>query len=109
MKASVAAPNSASTSSAACQSTHCTSAPPASGLSMAMSPRPPSARDMTRAPSCGSYRSRTIERPQVTAAAIAAPCKARHAMSQPIDGASADSTLATVYSAMPASRTGRRP
>ena len=50
-----------------------------------------------------------MERPQVTAAAIAAPCNARQEISQPMPGASAASTLASVYSARPASSTGRRP
>ena len=81
MKASVPAPNSASTSSVACQSSCSTRKPPSSGLPAAMKPSPPSARDMTRAPSPGSNRSRTTERPEVTAAAIATPCSARQAIS----------------------------
>ena len=74
-----------------------------------MMPRPESARDITRAPSPGSYRSRTIERPQVTAAAIAAPCSARQTISASMLGAAAPNTLAIVYSARPPSNTGRRP
>ena len=70
---------------------------------------PPSERDITRAPSCGWNRSRTIERPQVTAAPIVAPCSARHTISDSMFCAIAPSTLATVYSAIPTSRTGRRP
>ena len=61
-----------------------------------MKPSPVSAFDITRAPSAGSNRSRTIERPQVTAAAIAAPCSARQTMSAAIVGAAAPATLATV-------------
>ena len=57
------------------------------GLSIATAPRPPSARDITRAPSCGWNRSRTMERPPVTAAAVAAPCTARAAISQWMVGA----------------------
>ena len=71
---SVTAPNTASSSSVARQPKASTIRPPTSGESTAIRPRPVSARDIMRAPAAGSNRSRTIERPQVTAAAMAAPC-----------------------------------
>jgi hypothetical protein len=50
-----------------------------------------------------------MERPQVTAAAIAAPCIARQTTSASMLCAAAPNTLAIVYSESPASSTGRRP
>ena len=66
------------------------------GLSMATAPSPPSARDITRAPSCGWNRSRTMLRPQVTAEAIAAPCNARASTSASMPCATVASRLAAV-------------
>ena len=111
-KPSVTAPNSAVAINVTGQPRHCASSAPMTGLSIAITPRPLRARDSTRAPSCGRYRSRTTLRPQVTAAAMAAPCTARHATSASMLLASALNRLATVYSARPpatpgAGRSGR--
>jgi hypothetical protein len=70
--------------------------PPTGGESTAIRPRPLSARDIIRAPAAGSNRSRRIERPQVTAAAIAAPCSARQAISVSMLAAAALARLASV-------------
>ena len=86
----------AEASIAACQLNQCTSRPPLIGASMPTTPSPASERDITRAPSCGGYRSRTMDRPQVTAAASAAPCSARHAIKVSIVLDAALSTLAKV-------------
>ena len=76
---------------------------------MATTPRPPIARDITRAPSAGAYRSRITARPQVTAAAMPQPCRARQPASAPTLAASAAPMPAATNSDSPASSTGRRP
>src|SRR5574341_808001 len=108
-KASVAAPNKATASRAARQPSAAATTPPSAGLASAITPRPDRPLLITRTPSLGSYRSRTIARAQTTAAAMQAPCTARHAINVPTLSASALATLATVYSASPTSSTGRRP
>ena len=95
-KASVTALNTASASSVACQPKASTTRPPTMGESTAMMPSPVSAFDMRRAPVCGSCRSRTMERAQVTAAAIAAPCRARQATSAAMLWLAAPARLAAV-------------
>ena len=64
---------------------------------------------MTRAPSVGTYRSRTIARAHTTAAAMPTPCSARQATSAPMSGASALPMLASTKTDSPPSSTGRRP
>ena len=83
--------------------------PPNKGQSRAMTPRPVSAQAITCAPAVGSKRSRNTARAQTTAAAMAAPCKPRHTTNASMLPAAAQPTLAIVYRAKPASRTGRRP
>ncbi len=53
----------------------------------ASTPRPLRPLDMTRAPSSGWYRSRTMARAHMTAAPMAAPWTTRQAISIAIEGA----------------------
>ena len=83
--------------------------PPPSGAATATRPRPDSASDITRAPSEGWYRSRTMARAHITTAASAAPWAARQATSMPMDVLAAAPRLATAISVRLVSSTGRRP
>ena len=108
-QASDAMPNTAVSPSVTRQPSACAVRLPISGLAIEISPRPPSAIDITCAPRAGSYRSRMIERPQVTVAAMPTPCSARQPTSAATLPASAAPMPAAVNSASPASSTGRRP
>ena len=83
--------------------------PPSNGLVSAIKPSPVSALDITRAPSPGAYRSRTMARAHTTAAAMPTPCSARQATSASMLPASALPMPAASISASPPSSTGRRP
>ena len=106
---STAAPNAVTTHSVPRQPSTIAASPPAEGPISAIRPRPVRPTDITCAPSRGSYRSRSIARAQTTAAAMQAPCTARAAISQPMSGAIDAAAPDSVYSASPASSTGRRP
>ena len=91
------------------------STPPSSGPPIASTPSPDRPCDITCAPRCGSYRSRTIARAHTTAAASVAPCTAAR-RDQPADagrqagGHAGERCRARGRPAAPAAaRSGRRP
>ncbi len=87
-------PKTTSVLNATCQLYRSVCQAPIGALTHAISPNPVSAFDMTRAPRSGLYKSRTMARPHITTAPIAAPCTLRQKIKISIDEASTQNTAA---------------